>query len=330
MVVKTIFSVPARHPAFFALRVRDSGQQQASRFTQRHLPTDCRSRPFHATSVMSFRNDGTRPHAQRTSDWSPEQYLLFRKARNRAVYDLIAFLGPDCNPGHITDLGCGPGNSTEILAARFPAAKVTGVDSSPAMLTKARATLPRVDFVQEDVRTYAPDPETDLLFSNAVFHWLRTEERIPTIARLLRALPEGAIMALQVPDNHGEPSHRAMRETASSPGPWQPYFAELPPDQRADLDPIEPDMEYYNALRPHCTELEIWTTRYQHALDDHGAIVEWVRGTGLQPFVNVLPEGEVRDGFLSEYRKRLEGEYPRAGDGRVLLAYPRRFVVAVR
>jgi trans-aconitate 2-methyltransferase len=274
---------------------------------------------------------------QRTSDWSPDQYLLFSQARNRPIHDLISFLGPNFAPKHITDLGCGPGNSTEILSARFPAATITGVDSSPAMLAKARAAHPDTPFIRADVRTYVPDPQTDLLLSNAVFHWLRSADRIPTLTRLLRTLPQGGVLALQMPDNYHEPSHRAMRDTAASPGPWQEYFARLSASSgddsnsnRPDLDEIEPVLAYYDALKPLCSVVEIWKTEYIHVLEDHGKIVEWVRGTGLQPFVNALPEGEVREGFVKAYREGLERVYEKAADGKVLLRYPRRFVVAVR
>jgi trans-aconitate 2-methyltransferase len=268
---------------------------------------------------------------QNASDWSPDQYLLFRKARNRAIHDLITFLGPDYTPNSIVDLGCGPGNSTSLLATRFPTATITGVDSSPAMLTTARKTLPNTTFTQANLLTYNPPPETDLLFSNAVFHWLRRPDRIPTITRLLLTQPPGSgVFALQMPDNYDEPSHRAMRDAAAAPGPWKPYFDNLTPDERPDLDPIESPLEYYDALKPHCREVEIWTTRYEHVLEGHGEIVEWVSGTGLMPFLKVLPEGEVKEGFLEEYRRRLEGMYPRAADGRVLLTYPRKFVVAFR
>lgn len=268
------------------------------------------------------------------NDWSPDQYLLFRNARNRPIQDLITFLGPDYRPSTITDLGCGPGNSTELLAARFPDAHITGVDSSPAMLTKARTTLPHIPFSKADLRTYTPAPGTDFLFSNAVFHWLRTPDRIPTVTRLLLTQHPGrGVLALQMPDNYDEPSHRAMRETAAAPGPWRQYFDKLTAaDQRPDLDPIETPMAYYDALRPHCSRgVETWTTRYVHVLAGPEQIVEWVRGTGLQPFVNALPvEGGVREAFLEEYERRLGREYPRAKDGSVLLAYPRRFVIAFR
>jgi trans-aconitate 2-methyltransferase len=262
------------------------------------------------------------------SDWSPDQYLLFADARNRPIHDLITFLGPEYSPGSIVDIGCGPGNSTEILAKRFPNAKISGIDSSPAMLAKARTTLPDIDFTQADLRSYEPPPGVDLLFANAVFQWLRRDERMLHITRLMRTLKPGGVLALQMPDNYHEGSHRAMRDMVETSS-LAPYFRDLPAEKTLWLDEIEPPIEYYNALIPHCRAVETWTTRYVHVLDGHGDIVEWVKGTGLQPYLNVLPaEEKVRATFLEEYKAQLEREYPRARDGKVLLAYPRRFVVA--
>ena len=265
-----------------------------------------------------------------STDWSPDQYLLFRDARNRPINDLITFLGPSFSPTSIIDLGCGPGNSTTLLATRFPTATLSGIDSSPAMLARARAALPTTSFAQADLSTYTPPPATSLLFSNAVFHWLPSTLRIPTITRLLQSQQPGGVLAFQVPANYDEPSHRAMRDTAAAPGPWKRYFDETGGPTGPALDPIEPEGVYYDALRPHCRAVEMWTTRYVHVLEDCGEVVEWVRGTGLQPFLKVLPEeGGVREGFLEAYRRRLEGEggYGRQGDGKVLLGYPRFFVV---
>ncbi|KAG7286249.1 hypothetical protein NEMBOFW57_008556 [Staphylotrichum longicolle] len=268
-----------------------------------------------------------------STDWSPDQYLLFRNARNRPIHDLLTFLGPGYTPTSIVDLGCGPGTSTEILASRFPTATLVGVDSSPSMLAKARTLLPNTPFAPADLRTYHPPKGTSLLFSNAVFHWLRAADRIPTITRLLRTQTpnSGGVLAFQVPANRDEPSHVAMREAAAAPGPWRAHFAALPAAQRPDLDAVESDVEFYDALKPLCSTVEVWTTVYTHVLEDHDGIVEWVKGSGLQPFLNALPEeGGVREGFLAEYRRRLEEGYGRAADGRVLLRYPRRFVVAFR
>jgi trans-aconitate 2-methyltransferase len=59
------------------------------------------------------------------------------------------------------------------------------------------------------------------------------------------------------------------------------------------------------------------------------AIVEWVRGTGLKPFVDRLP-AELHASYLAEYQRRVDGAYPVRTDGKRLLAFPRMFIVARR
>ena len=273
-------------------------------------------------------------------DWSAIQYLKFNNERTRPVYDLVSQIVPHVtsqNP-RIYDLGCGPGNSTKVLLDAFPGANITGMDSSPDMLSKASASLPNVEFVQGDLSTFAPKEGSgaDVLFSNAVFHWLRSETRIPTLSRLFQTLRPGGVVAIQMPDNYEERSHRLMRETAVAEGEvWGKYFADaqvgnLQNVGRPDLDPVEPVSAFYNALVPHAASVNIWRTEYQHVLKDAGAIVEWVKGTGLQPYLQRIEDEEAKKAFLRGYEKRLAEAYPEMADGNVLLTYPRLFVVVVR
>lgn len=275
-----------------------------------------------------------------SKDWSATQYLKFGNERTRPVYDLISQIAPRIttpNP-RIYDLGCGPGNSTKVLLDAFPAAHITGMDSSPDMLSKASTALPAIEFVQGDLATFAPKQgeQVDLLYSNAVFHWLRSPTRIETLTRLLSALKPGAVLAFQVPDNYDEPSHALMRDVARrDDAPWAPYFKDtqigsLEDKGRPDLDPIEPVQEFYNALAPHAEVVDIWTTKYSHVLKDAPAIVEWVKGTGLQPYLQRIEDEEAKRLFLGEYEERLKEAYPELVDGKVLLGYPRLFVLAVR
>jgi trans-aconitate 2-methyltransferase len=59
------------------------------------------------------------------------------------------------------------------------------------------------------------------------------------------------------------------------------------------------------------------------------AIVEWFKGTGLQPFLNPLKEND-RAAFISQYKDAVEKAYTVYSDGAVLLPFPRLFIVATR
>jgi trans-aconitate 2-methyltransferase len=303
-----------------------------------------------ATTKASFSTSATRSAASNTPDWSATQYLKFGNERTRPVHDLVAQILPSIKTPtpRIYDLGCGPGNSTTVLADAFPGAKIMGVDSSPDMIRKASATFEArggeqvVKFEKGNLEKYAPEGEVDLLFSNAVFHWLRSPKRIPTLIRLMETLKPGGVLAFQVPDNYNEPTHVAMREVASQTDrPWSSSFAsssigDLTNASRPDLDPIESPSTFYKSFMQSgmCETVNLWRTQYQHVLQGHGAIVEWVKGTGLQPYLNMMKGEEEKKAFLEEYERALSEKYEsiEVEDGKkvVLLQYPRLFVVAVR
>jgi trans-aconitate 2-methyltransferase len=253
------------------------------------------------------------------TDWSPTSYLRFQDERTRAARDLLAQVRSE-SPRRVVDLGCGPGNSTELLALRFPQAELIGLDNSPAMLAEARRRLPRVRFELADAGDWTPDPAVDLVFANALYQWIpRHLEQLP---RVLGALKPGATLAAQMPDNLAEPTHRLMSEVASA-GPWNARLTGMA------RDPLPPVRVYDETLRPWAARLELWRTTYHHRLADAAAIVDFVRSTGLRPFLEPLAAGE-RDEFLSRYTARIAAAYPPLADGSVLLPFPRLFVIAER
>jgi trans-aconitate 2-methyltransferase len=255
------------------------------------------------------------------NDWSARQYLKFEDERTRPPRDLLAQVPLDA-PACVFDLGCGPGNSTELLAERYPQAEVTGLDFSPDMLKQARARLPQCTFITADLTTWTPPARIDLLFANAVFQWVPDHPAV--LRRLLQALPEGGVLAVQMPDNTAEPALALMRETAGG-GPWVETLAPVAA-ARADLPTPG---EYYDTLRPHCSRIDLWHTIYNHVMQGPDAIVEWFKGSALRPFLAAV-DAESSAGFLAAYRARIAQAYPARFDGKVLLRFPRLFIVAVR
>lgn len=252
-------------------------------------------------------------------DWSPERYLEFEDERTRPARDLLAQVRSE-TVRRIVDMGCGPGNSTELLAARYPDAHILGLDNSPAMLEEARRRLPGVRFEAANADVWVPDGDVDVVFANAVYQWVpRHLEQLP---RILSALPRGATLAVQMPDNLSEPTHRLMREVASA-GPWSGRLA------GAARDPLPAARVYHEALQPMAGRLDIWRTTYHHVLQSADAIVEFIRSTGLRPFLDPLAASE-RTEFLARYTARIAAAYPPLTDGKVLLAFPRLFLIAER
>jgi len=259
------------------------------------------------------------------TDWNDTLYLRFGDQRTRAAIDLLARVRPDPADAvrEVVDLGCGPGNSTALLAARWPAAHITGVDSSPTMLKAARRDLPALDWVEADVARWQAPPgrPVDVLFANAVLQWL--PDHASLLPRLLQQVRPGGVLAIQMPANRDEPSHRWMREL---PGPWAGRLAVA----AEAMNHVRGADDYHDLLAPLAAEIDQWETRYQQVMADADAIVDWVSATGLRPFLDALDDPAERAAYLAAYRDRIDAAYPPRADGRRLFAFPRRFIVVRR
>jgi trans-aconitate 2-methyltransferase len=195
---------------------------------------------------------------------------------------------------------------------------VSGFDTSPDMIEKARARLPAHSFGIADAAGWRPEKPVDVIFANAVFQWLPNHPQV--LRQLMGFLAPGGFLAVQMPDNLAEPSHELMRRTADA----MPFADKMGDAARAPLPPVA---FYYDLLSDLSAKLDIWHTLYNHPLADAGAIVEWVKGTGLRPFLDPLDEEE-KAAFLDAYRSHIADAYPVMRGGRVLLRFPRLFIVA--
>jgi trans-aconitate 2-methyltransferase len=254
--------------------------------------------------------------------WDPNLYLKYANERTRPAADLIAQIRLE-NPARIVDLGCGPGNSTELLRHRWPQAAISGVDNSPEMLAQAKTKHPDWQWVMGDIEAWKPEPAVDLIFSNAALHW------VPGHATLFRSLigavaADGALAA-QMPNNFHSPTHTVMQDVAANGDPrWSKALA------TARTFTVQPPAFYYDVLRKHASRVDIWETEYQHVMDGPKAIFDWIRGTGMRPYLERLADDEQRRLFEQMCLEGFQEAYPPDVQGKVLFPFRRLFIVAYR
>jgi trans-aconitate 2-methyltransferase len=255
------------------------------------------------------------------TDWNPSLYMRFEKERTKAARHLLAEV-PLVSPGLIYDLGCGPGNSAELLSRRFPEAQIIGLDTSEAMLNHARKRVPQVRFIKQDIADWVPDDQPQLIFANAALQFLPDHDAL--FPRLASYLAPGGVLAAQMPSLARESSHAVMRWVAVE-GPWS---SRLLPIVKAQ--PLVAAFEnYYDWLRPAASRIEMWRTIYLHAFDGPQIVADFFASSALQPFLERLDDDE-RQAFMTRYRDRIKDTYPARSDGQFLIAYPRLFIVATR
>jgi trans-aconitate 2-methyltransferase len=253
------------------------------------------------------------------SDWNSELYLKFERERGQAARDLLSRI-PPLAPRRIVDLGCGPGNSAEILQDFYRGAEITGLDTSENMLAAARRRLPEARFLQQDLNFWAPSEPMDLIFANAALHFSPEHDRL--LAKLMSFLAPGGVLAVQMPNVLQDAAHALMRMVAVD-GPWTEKLAPVA-KSRAAIGSVD---DYYSWLSPHARMVELWQTTYVHPLDGYEAVVDWFVGSALHPYLVKLDEDEAGV-FLAQYQRELEMAYLPQADGKILLLYPRLFFVA--
>lgn len=249
------------------------------------------------------------------SDWNPERYLLFKNQRTQPAIDLAKRV-EKYNPKTIADIGCGPGNSTEVLRTAFPAADILGIDSSASMIEKARDAHPSICFLKCDATEL--DGTYDLLFSNACLQWIPEHEKL--IPQLMSKLNPDGVLAVQIPMNLDEPLFRIIKETVAE-GKWN--FEAVHFEKNDTLSP----QCYFDILSRCASRFELWETVYYHAMPSHEQLLEWVKGTRLRPYLAVLTPTQQSE-FENEILSKVKKAYPIMANGEVVLKFRRFFFIA--
>ena len=254
-------------------------------------------------------------------DWNPDLYLKFSDQRARPAADLIAQIRLE-NPKRIIDLGCGTGNSTEQVHARWSKAEIIGLDSSASMLKQAGERHPDWQWIVSDIESWRPDTRFDLIFSNAVLHWLGNHGEL--FPRLFHLVAAGGAMAVQMPNNFHSGAHQAMKKVAGDTR-WATVLSNV--SEKYGVQPVD---FYYNTLRKLAGHLDIWETEYLQIMDGPRAVHEWIRSTGMRAYLEKLANDDERADFERLCLQEMEKVYRPDDQGKVLFPFKRIFIVAYR
>jgi len=255
------------------------------------------------------------------SDWDPDLYLKFEKERTQPAKDLVFRIRKE-DPSRIIDIGCGPGNSTVELRKRWKNAWIIGLDSSEAMLEKAKKDHPDLDWVTCDANEdLTPLGKFDIIFSNAAIQWLPDQENL--LKRFFSMLNDGGVLAVQVPDPSCMPINIAVMETAKE-ARWRHRFK----DMKNDLH-FEGIGYYFDILSPMSDDIDLWETRYGHIVPGHDTIIEWYKPTGMKPYLAMLNESE-KEEFATSVLDKIKKEYKVQNDGNIIFPFKMVFFIAYK
>ncbi len=252
--------------------------------------------------------------------WNPQQYLKFSGHRLRPAVDLLMRI-PDFTVRRVADLGAGAGNVTRLIKERWPDASVTGVEGSAEMVAAGNKAAPEIEWLHQDLASWQPAHQLDLIFSNAALHWLPDHAML--FPSLMRKVEPGGILAVQMPRNFGAPSHLLIAQTALN-GPWRGQLEHL-----VTPAPVETPGFYHDLLAPLSEHLDIWETEYLQILEGENPVKEWTKGTWLTRYLDVL-QGQEKAAFEAAYGERVAKAYPPNSAGQTLFPFRRLFMVAQR
>lgn len=253
-------------------------------------------------------------------NWNPIQYEKFLRDRTQPAVDLANRLTA-LSPRSILDIGCGTGNSTQVLQDKFPNARIVGADYSDEMLAQAREKHPQITFIRADAsgNLHEISESYDLVFSNACIQWLPNHRAL--LPKLMTLLNPYGTLAVQIPMQREHPVHQLLNQLVRT----EKWANRLTPRVYNNLTTAA----YFDVLSELSDDFTLWETTYIHRMPDVDSLIEWYKGTGLRPYLEQLEE-DAKGDFLRDVAAELAKQYPKQENGEILFRYPRLFFMVTK
>jgi trans-aconitate methyltransferase len=229
-------------------------------------------------------------------EWNPEDYVRNSSAQVGWARELIARLDLRGSEA-ILDVGCGDGRVTAVFAETVPAGSVLGVDSSRVFIDYARAHFPagqypNLRFEQMDARELTSDRPFDLIFSNAVLHWV--EDHRAFLAGCRRLLKPGGRLVISCGGAGNAADMAVVMDALMADPRWAGSFTDF--QEIYYFYSPEQYREWLPEAGLTATRLELVAKDMVH--DGREGLMGWLRTTWLRPFLVYVP-AELRDEFTA-------------------------------
>jgi trans-aconitate 2-methyltransferase len=251
------------------------------------------------------------------NDWNPALYLKFRNERTQPSIDLVSRINIS-DPKSIIDIGCGPGNSTEILLYKWPNSSITGIDNSPAMIEMAQSDFPDQKWKIMDASEISTKEKYDIVFSNAAIQWIPNHEKL--ILNFIKMVNPNGALAIQVPLYHEMPICPIIDDV------FNKMFGKIEFNCES-IFTFHTGTYYYDILVNHVKTLEMWETSYIHSMNSCNDILEMIKSTGLKPYLEKITDDKMKNEFENNIENEINKIYLKQIDGKVLFPFKRLFFI---
>jgi trans-aconitate 2-methyltransferase len=258
---------------------------------------------------------------EKSKDWNPDLYLKYRNERTQPSIDLVSKINVGFQPKSILDIGCGPGNSSQVLLQRWPDALLTGIDNSVNMIEKAKSSYPNNTWIVADASEYTSNTKYDIVFSNATIQWLPNHESL--FNKLFNLTKDGGVLAISTPRFDEMLLSEAISKVVNKDR-WKEATKGC-----AELFTYHDFKYYYDLMSKGYKSVEFWQTDYIHVLESQYSIIEWIRSTGMKPYLDCLKDEE-KLLFEEDILAEIKEVYPIQNNGKVLFPFKRLFMIGYK
>ena len=243
--------------------------------------------------------------------WDAQEYEKHSQGQQKWARELIEKISLN-GTENVLDLGCGDGKVTAEISKLVRKGSIIGIDNSAAMIKLATdrhsvAIYPNLSFKEMDAGNLKFDDRFDLIFSNAVLHWVKDQK--PVIKGMFKSLKHGGRVLLQMGGKGNAAEIVEVLSELQTKKKWHTYFNGF------DFPFYFPGKNEYEALLLDCgftlNRIELIPKKMDHT--GITALKGWIRTTWL-PYTERVPE-EKRERFIDIVSKKYIERYSANSNG---------------